>query len=303
MLSELAARLQSIDAARRFDTARAALACANSTPLHGCQAAMNAKERATLLKMREQLVCPLCNQLYVRPVSLPCAHVLCTLCARGALEGRGVYKSECPLCQQPAHGASRRRVRAKQLPRVRRPHPLLPVRDLISNTKFANIAELLQTFEEGGGWGAQGLDGEGAGLPPAAPPRPPQEAGGPAGGTETAGADTSPVPAYHELLRWTERQAQLGTPTESQLGGLEEDEAALRAGLRECEIRLQRVAEEEEPLRESRELLDSLPSSQLRKLCRHFKVSVARKASDARMRDSLARQPCDTLRAVLAVVD
>ena len=65
---------------------------------------MNQTVHTTLVGMRAELSCPLCHQLYVRPVSLPCTHILCNQCARGALEGPGVYKSECPLCQLPAYG-------------------------------------------------------------------------------------------------------------------------------------------------------------------------------------------------------
>lgn len=174
------------------------------------------------------------------------------------------------------------------------------MRDLHSNTKFAALTGLLLNFENSGGWGAEGLGGGAAGRREASHPA--QEAG-PAGGTEATAADATPFSAYDELLRWTERQAALGTPSDSQLAGLEADEEALRAGLAEVQLRLQQAADAEAPFREAHELLDGLQTKTLRRLCRHFKVSGAAKWTDARMRNALARQPCDTLRAVLAVED
>eukprot|EP00242_Pyramimonas_sp_CCMP2087_P018318 CAMPEP_0198200748 /NCGR_PEP_ID=MMETSP1445-20131203/3706_1 /TAXON_ID=36898 /ORGANISM="Pyramimonas sp., Strain CCMP2087" /LENGTH=614 /DNA_ID=CAMNT_0043870893 /DNA_START=303 /DNA_END=2144 /DNA_ORIENTATION=+ len=53
--------------------------------------------------LEKELICPLCHNLYEEPQSLPCSHIFCRECIIGKLQGKGVYKNECPLaeCKKP----------------------------------------------------------------------------------------------------------------------------------------------------------------------------------------------------------
>lgn len=42
--------------------------------------------------MEGELTCPVCLDLFKRPVVLPCSHNLCTTCAKRILEPRGISK-------------------------------------------------------------------------------------------------------------------------------------------------------------------------------------------------------------------
>lgn len=43
--------------------------------------------------MEGELTCPICLELFKRPIVLPCSHNLCTNCARRLLEPRGSSKA------------------------------------------------------------------------------------------------------------------------------------------------------------------------------------------------------------------
>ncbi|KAK3282272.1 hypothetical protein CYMTET_9980 [Cymbomonas tetramitiformis] len=68
--------------------------------------------------MRSELTCTLCGKLFEEPQSLPCSHIFCWPCISNALQGKGVYKNECPLkhCKQPVY-----------------------IRDLKTNNTIANV--------------------------------------------------------------------------------------------------------------------------------------------------------------------
>ena len=65
---------------------------------------MAVKPSSGLLKLEEQLTCPVCLDLYTNPKTLPCHHSLCQECLEGLRqerEARGdTYYLSCPTCRQ-----------------------------------------------------------------------------------------------------------------------------------------------------------------------------------------------------------
>ena len=65
---------------------------------------MAVKPTSGLLKLEEQLTCPVCLDLYTNPKILPCHHSLCQECLEGLpqeREARGdTYYLSCPTCRQ-----------------------------------------------------------------------------------------------------------------------------------------------------------------------------------------------------------
>ena len=65
---------------------------------------MAVKPSSSLLKLEEQLTCPVCLDLYTNPKILPCHHSLCQKCLEGLpqeREARGdTYYLSCPTCRQ-----------------------------------------------------------------------------------------------------------------------------------------------------------------------------------------------------------
>ena len=65
---------------------------------------MAVKQSSGLIKLEEQLKCPVCLDLYTNPKILPCHHSLCQECLEGlpqAREARGnTYYLSCPTCRQ-----------------------------------------------------------------------------------------------------------------------------------------------------------------------------------------------------------
>ena len=65
---------------------------------------MAVKPSSDLLKLEEQLTCPVCLDLYTNPKILPCHHSLCQECLEGLpqeREARGdTYYLSCPTCRQ-----------------------------------------------------------------------------------------------------------------------------------------------------------------------------------------------------------
>ena len=65
---------------------------------------MAVKPSSGLIKLEEQLKCPVCLDLYTNPKILPCHHSLCQECLEGlpqAREARGnTYYLSCPTCRQ-----------------------------------------------------------------------------------------------------------------------------------------------------------------------------------------------------------
>lgn len=62
-------------------------------------------------KMEEELTCPVCLELYVDPIILPCSHTLCKLCVKnikfseaGTREkGELHHLLVCPICFTPSY--------------------------------------------------------------------------------------------------------------------------------------------------------------------------------------------------------
>ena len=65
---------------------------------------MAVKPSSGLLKLEEQLTCPVCLDLYTNPKTLPCLHSFCQECLEGLpqeREARGdTYYISCPTCRQ-----------------------------------------------------------------------------------------------------------------------------------------------------------------------------------------------------------
>ena len=65
---------------------------------------MAVKPSSGLLKLEEQLTCPVCLDLYTNPKTLPCLHSICQECLEGLpqeREARGdTYYLSCPTCRQ-----------------------------------------------------------------------------------------------------------------------------------------------------------------------------------------------------------
>ena len=65
---------------------------------------MAVKPSSGLLKLEEQLTCPVCLDLYTNPKTLPCLYSFCQECLEGLLqerEARGdTYYLSCPTCRQ-----------------------------------------------------------------------------------------------------------------------------------------------------------------------------------------------------------
>ena len=65
---------------------------------------MAVKPSSDLLKLEEQLTCPVCLDLYTNPKTLPCLHSFCQECLEGLpqeREARGdIYYLSCPTCRQ-----------------------------------------------------------------------------------------------------------------------------------------------------------------------------------------------------------
>jgi hypothetical protein len=225
-----------------------------------------------LAQLARELKCALCQQFFDQPVSLPCAHVFCSRCIRAALEGRGVFRTECPTCKLPAF-----------------------VKDLSKNTKVAAVTALLRGLLEpaavaacvapqpqpscagrggGSGSGAAASSGDGRrkrASPDAASPRlpdgvaagkrarggksssdapasPPPESDG-CGGADASGgaAEQSESHESHDsqvgadLLAWAAHQRSLPTPTSSECDALLEDAKTVRAAQAVIAARLRRL--------------------------------------------------------------
>ena len=95
--------------------------------MDACEGEQGGFEQA-LAALACELRCPRCSHLFTAPVSLPCAHVLCSDCAHNALAGAGVYRNECPVCHKPTYA-----------------------RDLRSNTKVAAVIELFRKLRDASG--------------------------------------------------------------------------------------------------------------------------------------------------------
>ena len=53
-------------------------------------------------KMKEEITCPICHEIFVDPKQLPdCLHTFCSGCIVGILNRSTVCASECPLCRTP----------------------------------------------------------------------------------------------------------------------------------------------------------------------------------------------------------
>ena len=65
---------------------------------------MAVKPSSGLLKLEEQLTCPVCLDLYTNPKTLPCLHSFCQECLKGLPQERGfwgdTYYLSCPTCRQ-----------------------------------------------------------------------------------------------------------------------------------------------------------------------------------------------------------
>ena len=65
---------------------------------------MAVKQSSGLLKLEEQLTCPVCLDLYTNPKTLPCHHSLCQECLEGLPQEReakaDTYYLSCPTCRQ-----------------------------------------------------------------------------------------------------------------------------------------------------------------------------------------------------------
>ena len=65
---------------------------------------MEVKPLSDLLKLEEQLRCPVCLDLYTNPRTLPCLHAFCQECLEGLSQKRearrGTYYLSCPSCRQ-----------------------------------------------------------------------------------------------------------------------------------------------------------------------------------------------------------
>ncbi len=59
---------------------------------------------ATALSLLPLLSCAVCNQLFILPVSLPCAHSFCDYCLYSRLQ---LKQSACPLCERPVSDEDR----------------------------------------------------------------------------------------------------------------------------------------------------------------------------------------------------
>ena len=78
------------------------IALVSSFLLHWCFMAV--KPSSGLLKLEEQLTCPVCLDLYTNPKTLPCLHSFCQECLEGLpqeREARGdTHYLSCPTCRQ-----------------------------------------------------------------------------------------------------------------------------------------------------------------------------------------------------------
>ena len=61
---------------------------------------------ATLLPLLPLLTCPVCNQLFVQAVSLPCSHSFCAYCLHSRLQ---LKRSACPECEAAVGDEERKR--------------------------------------------------------------------------------------------------------------------------------------------------------------------------------------------------
>ncbi len=212
---------------------RALAACVSQ----GAAAAAGGMEGApceSLVLLARELQCALCDCFFQQPVSLPCAHVFCTRCIRNALEGVGVFKNECPKCKQPAF-----------------------VRDLIINTKVANVTDLLRGLVDvsqlpplpasgGAAAGARGSGGRKRATPAPAVPtkrlcadKMSSDAASPPAASGSASRDSGAAAAG--LAAWAAHQRTLGTPDSSEAAALAVDAEDIRAGLAAVQSRLRQL--------------------------------------------------------------
>lgn len=54
-------------------------------------------------QVKESLQCKLCNYVISDPVVLPCGCTGCSGCLHDKLAGKGITRTECPLCRMPVH--------------------------------------------------------------------------------------------------------------------------------------------------------------------------------------------------------
>jgi hypothetical protein len=206
---------------------------------------MDSSAGESLAQLARALHCALCGGFFEDPVSLPCAHVFCSACIRGALSGLGVVKNECPSCSQPAF-----------------------VRDLSKNTKIAAVTELLRGLADASPQPctAECAAGAGGGRPRASPAAavsplpsgsvpsarlrsdkcssdaaasPQPSAALEEAGRVSASASRDEPPAVGALAAWAARQRALATPTSSECVALAHDADAIRAALAAVDSKLQ----------------------------------------------------------------
>ena len=74
--------------------------------------AVRRKRNQSIVELRDELVCPVCLDLYTVPVILPCSHVLCRACADRLFDHLFL---RCPVCRERSYLSGG----MESLPRVR----------------------------------------------------------------------------------------------------------------------------------------------------------------------------------------